>query len=133
MQSPVPALVSIRTPSGLQSSVSTTRSATLSDPQNLLSHSQLQETVVRNGATYLSTYTASSRTRVDTTPLGRTSTLQMRPDGKPLIANRSGLAAASFAYDARGRLDFATVGTGDDARVTDPEYFATGPHAGRLM
>jgi RHS repeat-associated protein len=92
-----------------------------------------QETI--NGRTYITVFTGSDRTYVDTTPMGRKMMTVL--DSKERISSwqAEGLLAANFTYDARGRLSKVTQGTrttsysynndGFLASVTDPLKLVT--------
>jgi len=71
MQSPVYTAVTVAVPGGLTSTRTTTRSATLSDPANLLSLATLTESIVQNGQTWTTSYNAGTRTITATSPAGR--------------------------------------------------------------
>lgn len=132
MQVPVASNSVVTTPQGLSSTTSTTRSASLSDPKNLLSHSQLQQTITVNSRSYFSSYFASSRTETVRTPAGRTATKVVSSVNKPLSHQVTGFAPTTFSYDLRGRLDLLTAGSGASARTTGFSYYADGPSTGWL-
>jgi RHS repeat-associated protein len=124
MQAPLPSSLTIRAPSGLTSTLMTSRTATLSDPNNLLSLITQTDTVALNGRTGTSTYTAATKTFTDTSPAGRQVTSTLDPQGRVLTTQVTGLAPITFAYDPRGRLSTMTQGTGTSAR---PSTFAYNP------
>jgi RHS repeat-associated protein len=130
MQAPVPSSLTIRTPSGLTSSLTTTRTATLSDPNNLLSLIDQTDTVTLNGRTYTSSYDGSLRQLTDTSPAGRQTITLLDPQGRVLQRQVTGLEPVSFTYDARGRLSTMTQGTGGAARSStftyNPQGFLVG-------
>ncbi len=131
MLSPVPERLTITQPGGLVAEIITQRSATLADPNNLLSHAQLSESVTLNGRTSTAVYNATDRTWHSTSPAGRTLSASIDEQGRPLRMQRPGLHDVVFDYDNRGRLESVTSGDrlttfvygGDGflAMVTDPE------------
>jgi RHS repeat-associated protein len=92
---------------------------TIGDPFSLTSQS---DTVLLNGLSYSSLYTASNHTYVNTSPMGRT--VSETFDSLERIASTQidGLKAADFAYDSRGRLLTATEGS----RETRFSYLPSG-------
>jgi YD repeat-containing protein len=107
-----------------------TRTATLGVAGNPLSLLTQTDLTTINGRTYTSTYTASDRTLVNTTPEGRTQALVLDDLERVSSVQTSGLLPTSLAYDARGRLESVTRGSrttmlaydsdGRLATVTDP-------------
>jgi hypothetical protein len=91
MQAPVPSSLTIRTPSGLTSTLTTTRTATLSDPNNLLSLIDQTDTVTLNGRTYTRTYDGALRQVTDTSPAGRQTVTLLDPQGRVLRRQAPGL------------------------------------------
>ncbi|MFA6054872.1 MAG: hypothetical protein WC769_05805, partial [Thermodesulfovibrionales bacterium] len=73
MQSPVTTAMTIKTPGGLEYNLTKTRTAALSDPQNLLSLATLTDTSSINGKRSTSIYDASSGTMTYITPMRRQS------------------------------------------------------------
>jgi RHS repeat-associated protein len=98
------------------------RTATLGaagDPFSLLTQTDL---TTINGRTYTSTYTASDRTLVNTSPEGRTQTVVLDDLERVSSMQTSGLLPTNLAYDARGRLESVTRGP----RTTTLAYHASG-------
>src|SRR2546427_2294911 len=122
MQAPILSSLSVRLPSSLTSTLTTTRTAALSNPNDPLSLSSQTDTLVINGRTYTSTYTQSTRLLSTTTPAGRTSTVTLDAQGRVIQEQVTGLEAVSYAYDALGRLSTITQGTGTTARTSTLGY-----------
>lgn len=114
MQSLVPSAVTLLFPSGLTSTMTSARQATLSDSTNPLSLTQLVETQTLNGKTWQSSYNATTRTFTRTSPLGRVSTLVVDAKGRPVSIQPAGVATQTLAYDSLGRLqDVSQVSNGE--------------------
>ena len=125
MMAPVPKSLTVATPGGLTFSSTSTRTATLSDPANLLSLTTLDDTRVLNGRTATSHFDAATRTFTDTSPVGRVRTRTIDTQDRTTASQLTGLAAVTRTYDAVGRLATVTAGTGPDARTTTLTYDAT--------
>jgi RHS repeat-associated protein len=126
MQAPIASSLTTTT-GGLTSTVTTERTVALSDPNNLLSLTALNDTVTVNGRTFTSAYDAATRTFTDTSAAGRVSNATIDVRGRPVQTQTAGLAATSYGYDARGRLVSISQGSGADTRTTtltyDPEGY----------
>ncbi|MGH7164136.1 MAG: RHS repeat-associated core domain-containing protein [Nitrospiraceae bacterium] len=114
--------LTVQTPGGLTSSLTTTRVVSLSNPTDPLSLATQTDTLVTNGRTYTSTYTQATRLLSTTTPAGRTSTVALDAKGRVAAEQVTGLEAVSYSYDAVGRLSTITQGTGVDARTSTLSY-----------
>lgn len=123
---PVAASVSLAFPSTLTATATNARAATLSNPFNALSVVTLAEDSTVGGRTWSTDYTASNRTYVTTSPLGRTRTLTLDAFGRPLTLQAAGGATTTAAYDARGRVTTVTTGSGPTARTLAITYDAQG-------
>jgi RHS repeat-associated protein len=104
VNSPVPALRIIATPAGKLARITTERSATLANSHDPLSHTELTETLSRNGRIFTNRYTAADRTWRHASPAGREQTLVLDEQGRVTQQVQAGLASMTYAYDARGRL-----------------------------
>ncbi|MFA6054869.1 MAG: PKD domain-containing protein [Thermodesulfovibrionales bacterium] len=124
MQSPVTTAMTIRTPGGLEYNLTKTRTAALSDPQNLLSLATLTDTSSINGKTSASIYDASSGTMTYSSPMGRQSVSTLNSQGRVVSSWISGLLPVNYAYDSQGRLNTITQGTGPIARLHSYSYDA---------
>jgi len=122
MHSPITSSQTITLPSGLKSTLTEMRTATLADPTNPLSLVSQTETVNFNGRTYTSTYAAATRTFTSTTPQGRQTTLVSDTLGRPVQGQVAGLEPVGYTYDSRGRLASITKGSGGSARTTTFTY-----------
>ena len=110
--------------------VSRSRTVSLADPVNPFSLITQTDTETMNGRKYSYSFTAATRTYVDTTPGGRTTTTLLDSLERVSSLQPTGLALTTFSYDSRGRLasilegtrntSFAYDGNGNLASVTDP-------------
>ena len=125
MQAPKIKSASLTT-GGLTFSTSRSRIATLSDPANPLSLTQLTTTATVNGRPYVVSFDAASRALTRTTPEGRQSTTTLDSLGRTVKLQTPGLAPAQLSYDAFGRLTGVTVGSGAESRATSFSYDAQG-------
>lgn len=122
MLAPVPKSVVIKTPAGLTRTITSTRSAILSNPADLLSQTKLTETSSDNGATLTQTYDAATRTLTRTTAVGRSRTEKFDGRGRLVQSQVAGIEAVDYVYDALGRLSAMTQGTGAAARKFEFTY-----------
>ncbi len=111
MQAPVIRTFQVKTPGGLTSTLTETRTATLANPLDLLSLSRATDTVTLNGRPYTSTFDAASRTITRRTPSGRETVSTLDGKGHVVQALTRGLLPIQFAYDAKGQLTSITQGT----------------------
>jgi YD repeat-containing protein len=125
MQSPVEQST-VTTPGGLRLSTTTGRAAALSDPDDLLSHSHLTETVTVNGRRTVSRYDAASRTWTRTTPEGRARTATLDDKGRLILEQTAGLAATQYSWDEHGRLKGITSGGTAGGRTLQLTYDSNG-------
>src|SRR5206468_5335314 len=119
---PILKSLTVQTPLGLTSTLTTTRAVSLSNPADPLSLSSQTDTLVINGRTYTSTYTQSTRLLSTTTPAGRTSQVTLDAKGRVGQEQVTGLEAVSYTYDSLGRLSTITQGSGVDARTSTLTY-----------
>ncbi len=122
MQSPLATSKTVKLPSGLTASATRQRSVTLADPQNLLSLQTHTTAITANGKTTNSVYSAASRSRVTTSPVGRQATATFNTQGRPVQRQIAGLEAVNYVYDARGRLTTLTQGGGAETRTASVAY-----------
>lgn len=122
MQAPITKSLSVKLPGGLTSTLTTTRTATLTNPADPLNLTAQTDTLVINGRTYTSTYTQATRLLNTTTPAGRTSTVTLDTKGRVVQEQVAGLEAVSYTYDSLGRLSTITLGSGQDARTSTLSY-----------
>ena len=126
IQSPVTASFSLQFPSSLQLTGTSTRSAVLANSADPLSLVSLTETTTVDGRTATNTYTAETRTFVNTTPAGRVQTFSLDALGRLVQGQHGNLDPVHLAYDTRGRLATLSVGSGLDARSFSLAYNAQG-------
>jgi RHS repeat-associated protein len=113
MQSPVTASQTITLPvSKLVQTRSTSRSVTLSSPQNPLSVVSETDTTTINGLSWTTTYAAGPPATLTTlSPVGRTVTTTLDGTGHPTKVVVPSIAATTNLYDLYGRLQSTTQGT----------------------
>ncbi len=116
----------VSTPGGLSDQTLITRTTVLTDTANPLSLTAQTEATRRNGALFLSTYTAADRQRVEQSPEGRLNFRFINAIGQLTQEQSGGLAASHYVYDARGRLISLTAGAGPDARTILVTYNPAG-------
>jgi len=126
MQNPIPQQTTVTTLGGLTRVSSFARQVILSDPNDLLSHTNITETVAVNGKAMVSSYDTATQTTTLTTPESRTLTRVLNAQGKIASMQAEGLTAINYAYDPRGRLSDIDIGTGVDARNVQLTYDING-------
>jgi RHS repeat-associated protein len=124
MQAPLLSTASVKLPSGLTSTTTTTRTAPLSNANNLLSLTTLTETATVNGKLYKSVFDKTSLTYTNTSAAGRVTTTQVNSKNRPLQTAVPGLHPIAYGYDARGRLNRIEQGPTDALRATLISYNA---------
>ena len=134
MQAPIMESLSITTPvDGLIYNLTSDRTTTLTNPDDLLSLTTQTDTTNINSRTYTSVFDASINQITSTTPESRQTTTTIDSQGrvkKEQIDNTT-LYPVDFIYDTRGRLDTITRGTtGVDLRETKITYYETGNNKG---
>jgi RHS repeat-associated protein len=122
MQAPILKSLTVQTPLALTSTLTSSRSVSLSNPNDPLSLATQTDTLVINGRTYQSTYTQATRLLSITTPANRTSQVTLDAKGRVIQEQVTGLEAVSYTYDALGRLSTITQGTGVNARTSTLTY-----------
>ncbi len=122
MQAPLPSSLTIATPGGLSSAVTTTRTATLTDPNNPLSLATQTDTIKLNGRTYTSAYDATLRQFTDRSPTGRQTVTLLDSQGRVVQKQVPGLEPMTFTYDIQGRLSTMSQGSGGAARTSTFTY-----------
>ncbi|MGQ0811306.1 MAG: NHL domain-containing protein, partial [Nitrospiraceae bacterium] len=122
MQAPILKSLTVQTPLGLTSNLTSTRAVTLSNPNDPLSLATQTDTLVINGRSYTSTYTQATRLLSTTTPQCRASQVTLDAKGRVVQEQVTGLEAVSYTYDSLGRLSTITQGTGGTARTSTLTY-----------
>jgi RHS repeat-associated protein len=122
MAAPLLQSLMVRAPSGLTSTVTTTREVSLSNPDDPLSLGTQTDTLAINGRTYRSTYTQDTKTLTTTTPAGRISTVTLDTKGRVVQEQVTGLEPVNYTYDALGRLQTITQGSGAVTRTSTLTY-----------
>ncbi|MCP4926358.1 MAG: hypothetical protein GY916_10470 [Gammaproteobacteria bacterium] len=132
MRAPVAESVTVTTPGGLSSVSTLSRTAALSDEDDVLSLTAFTETRTVNGRSFERGYEPGTQTWTETTPENRSSTLQISIKGQPVLSQVTGLNATAISYDDRGRVKTITEGSGAEARLTTLAYYETGLMQGYL-
>ena len=114
------------TPGGLTLQTTTTRTVTLTDPNNLLSLGQLTDTISINGQAYTRTYTTATKLVVATTPSGRQLTSTLDAQGRRVQLQVASLLPVSMAYDPQGQISTITQGSGSNTRMLSLSYSSDG-------
>jgi RHS repeat-associated protein len=126
MLAPIASSVILKTPGGLTRTITTSRTATLSDPLDLLSLSTLTDVVMDNAALSTSVYDAKSRLLTITTAVGRTASYSRDVEGRLTQEQIAGFAPLAYSYDAHGFLSSILQGTGTTARTNRFRYDPAG-------
>ncbi|HXU62344.1 MAG TPA: RHS repeat-associated core domain-containing protein, partial [Polyangia bacterium] len=120
MAAPYVSAHTVTTPGNLILSAVASKAVTVaSDGVTLLA---ANDAATINGRTTTRTYDAGSRTTTTTLPSGRQRIVREDEHGRLTYSQFGGLAPTVNSYDARGRLQSVTVGTGADARTTSFTY-----------
>jgi RHS repeat-associated protein len=125
MQAPLLASLTM-TVGGLTATRTTQRTVNLADQNDLLSLTNLTDTITRNGRTFTSVYDAATKTFTQTSATGRKSMAVVDAQGRVIQAQVSGLLAFNLTYDSHGRLATITQGTGSDERTASFSYNSDG-------
>ncbi len=125
MQSPIVLRASIRTPAGLTNRLTASRTVLLANPDDVLSVTELRDSVVMNGRTNMLVYSASNRTFIATTSEGRTSTNRIDALARVIFEQQAGLNSILYGYDARGLTNLLEAG-GAELRGYSASYNAAG-------
>ena len=126
LQAPFAKSLVVTTPGGLTSTVLSSRTVTLSDPSNPLSLTTQTDTSTVNGRTYTSVFNAGTRRFTSSTPLGRQSISTIDNVGRIVQSQVANLNPVSFVYDARGRVQSISQGSGVETRTSAFGYNANG-------
>ncbi|MDQ4126055.1 MAG: hypothetical protein M3134_10740 [Actinomycetota bacterium] len=124
----VPVLSSMKatTPGGKTLTVTATRTVALADVNDPLTLTSQSDSLTSNSKTTTRVFNGTNRTITTTTPAGRTSVTTLNSLGRPVSIQAGTLAPVTYRYDAFGRVDQVTEGTGMGARVTAVSYDAQG-------
>ena len=110
MQAPVVTSDSV-TRGNLTKTITQSRTATLGTPANPFSLTSQTDTTNINGRAYTSVYTASTKSIVEKTPVGRTTTTLLDAQERVSSVQLGSLAATALTYDSRGRNRAIAQGT----------------------
>ncbi|MGD9171017.1 MAG: hypothetical protein PVI97_13280, partial [Candidatus Thiodiazotropha sp.] len=130
MLAPILTSATSETPSGLISTFTRERTASLGNSLDSQSLETLTDTITSNGRVSTREYNADNNTWTTTSAAGRISSMQINDTGQPILSQITDLDQVSYSYDSRGRLQSLTVGSGVDARNNTLEYYTSGPSAG---
>ncbi|MGP0098286.1 MAG: RHS repeat domain-containing protein [Terriglobales bacterium] len=119
----------------LTMNITGSRTASVKIPGNPFTLETQTNTQTVNGRTYSTVFTASKRTFVETTPVGRKLTTVLDKDERLSSTQIGSLTASDFTYNTQGRLSTMTQGTrkttitydadGRLAAITDPLALTT--------
>ncbi len=127
MGSPYLGAYQFKTPGGLSYVENTIRTASLMDLQNPFSITNWQQIRTRNGKTSVTTFDPSSQTFTFQSPQTRYSYTTLDTNGRISRTQVASLLPVNYSYDARGRLQSASQGTGSTQRTVmfayNPEGF----------
>ncbi|MFZ5699038.1 MAG: Ig-like domain-containing protein, partial [Pseudomonadota bacterium] len=126
MQAPLITSATTKTPGGLTSTTTTTRTVALAEANNPLSLTSETTSTTVNGRTFRTDYTASNRQYSFTSPQNRTTLLRTDIQGRPVFTQAPDINAVNYDYDTRGRLTTITQGSGTDLRSLAYTYGADG-------
>ena len=126
MQAPIPSTAIVKLPSGLTATTTTSRSVSLSVPNDPLSLTVLNETVSLNGKQYRRVFDKANLTYTATSAAGRVTTTVVNEQHRPVMAEAPGFSPILYTYDPRGRLTSVIQGAGADARNTQISYNSAG-------
>ena len=104
MQAPITNSMSIRTPTGLTSTLSEARTVTLATASDPLSLTSQTDTTTLNGRTSTRVYDAALRKFTITSPSSRQRFAIVDTQGRITQAQTTGLDPVNYTYDTRGRL-----------------------------
>ena len=110
MQAPIGSDLTVTTPDGQITSLTSSRTANLSDPTNPLSLTTQTDAFSLNGRAFSTAYTAGTQTFTDTTPDNRQQTTTVNAQGQITQHQVGNLTPTQFTYDPQGRLSVFTQG-----------------------
>ena len=122
MQAPLNKNMTTTTPGGLIFTLTTDRTVTLADPDDLLSLLTQTDTITINNRIFTSVFDTGTNTTLSTTPAGRQTTTTIDSQGRVLNRKTAGLDPVNFSYDLRGRLATITEGSGFNDRASTLTY-----------
>ena len=125
MQASLPA-ITVKLPSGLTSTLTTTRNATQTNPLNPLTLSGLTETYSINGRAFTMNYSASDKTFKLSSPSGRSILAVLDDNGRITRAQANGMAEVSVTYDKNGRPSIIEQGPASNLRRYQLTYNSEG-------
>lgn len=117
---------SLSTPAGRKLSLSAERNASLDKPEDPLSLKTLAESLTLNGRRFISSFDATKKELVQTSPAGRQTITALDSYGRVVKGEVPGLLPVNFVYDDKGRLSSVSQGTGNESRLIGLSYDAEG-------
>jgi RHS repeat-associated protein len=111
MLAPFAASWVVTTPGGRTRTVTTARTATLTDPANPFSLTRLTNTITDNGKVTRSVYDATPRLFTITSPAGRIGKLNIDSLGRSTREQIAALAPIDIAYNSQGLLSTIVAGS----------------------
>ncbi len=120
------------TTGNLTTNITSQRTVVLNNPDDPLSIKTLTDSLILNGRTATSTFDALSQTLTLTSPGNRVSKTLLDAKGRITQTQVTGILATNTSYDAQGRLESISQGTGIDQRKLDYSYNPQGYLASML-
>jgi RHS repeat-associated protein len=126
MQAPLTRSLSVEVPGNAPLTAASTKSIELADPSDPLSLVQVSDSVTLGSAVTGTVYDAATRTRVVTSPQGRSTSYTLDALGRLASYGLGTYEPVVFGYDTRGRLAGITRGSGAAARSYELAYNPSG-------
>jgi len=121
MQSPLPGTVTVTTPGGLQSTMTSVR-----DVDDVLNMTRQTDTVTLNGQIITTLFDVGAQTYTTTTPENRIHVTGINSQGRVIQESVAGVDSVAYVYDARGRLAGFNQGNGAETRTATLTYSPDG-------
>lgn len=122
IRAPLVNSVTMKSPAGVDTNTTISRSVTLANQGDPLSLTSQTDTTTINGKTSSVAYDRASNTLTEKTPLGRQTVTRLDPHGRTSVSQRDGMPPTSYTYDAHGRVTTVTTGLGPVAHTSTITY-----------
>ena len=122
MLAPIAKETTFSTPAGLLFKKTITRTATLSNPIDILSLQLLKDIVNINGRSFIQEFDQSQKLWTLTSAVGRKSFTTVNEKGRPVKFQSANLEPIQMSYDSDGRITTLTQGTGAQERLLTFAY-----------
>jgi RHS repeat-associated protein len=120
LSAPVPRQAAVTSPGGRRSAIDETRTQEVSAAPS--APGAVRRTLTIDGASWTVAFDPAARRTTITAPNGTTRTTALDEKGRPVLLATPGSAPLAYHYDAAGRIDAITAGTGTEARVWRRTY-----------